>query len=633
MQGTDLRKLISTPSGVLSASKWYVLTCFIGGIIFGLQLWENAESFFVFSAGDYIYPILTIICGVVCILTLSVQTRLAREEYSRIYPLASFGPEVTGNITIKIFFVFSSIIPIMFLLLPFSYTDPISLALTITTLIVYVTLLKITSKNTILLGQLVFGLMIFSFIMNEILYSIATGDILLLWAAFSGGWIIAFMVKSLGSSYKFPPKTTQDSFGINDAKFILRMYENRNWQKNCPAFSRDDLWDLLDRFDKFISEGSHFRTNRLVWLIHVFYKPIEVNLNLDTYMAKFKKEVKRLDGVYNFLTVLAALFPPLLMFILPWRTIPDLNSPDDEAFEHASKLILRAQRRARLELTEKGDIVGLTYQNGHPMFSSDVGESYLFSLPEVFFEDIWDLEQIIERDERLETTGLIYQQGSFAEKLILISNLEEEYENRCKIVQLKVIGKLGEKNLVSLLQQEESSKLEFKSSLWRNFHNNLPIDSQTKKNPKLEDAIIKTICGFLNSEGGTLLIGVSDTKSPDGRSLVTGIEHDYVWCKKNNQNEDGFGQAIENIVRDKLTSSLTPLAKHISKSFHTIQGKTICRIDVIPAPTKGHGYAVFAKISTEKDMRLFIRSGETTTMQSPESQMNYIFGHFLGEED
>ena len=76
----------------------------------------------------------------------------------------------------------------------------------------------------------------------------------------------------------------------------------------------------------------------------------------------------------------------------------------------------------------------------------EIGEGYLFSLPEVFFEDLCSLEQIIERDERLETTGLIYQQGSFAEELVIISELEEEYENRCKVVQLKVLGKLIEEN-------------------------------------------------------------------------------------------------------------------------------------------------------------------------------------------
>ena len=152
--------------------------------MFGIPLWESAELYFVFSAGDYIYPTLTIICGVVCILTLSVQTKLAREEYSRIYPLASFGSNTKGNLVINLFFVSSSIIPIMFLLLPFSYTDPISLGLTITAFLVYVFLLKITFRNTIALGQFVFGLMLFCFIMTEILYSIATGGILLLWAGF-----------------------------------------------------------------------------------------------------------------------------------------------------------------------------------------------------------------------------------------------------------------------------------------------------------------------------------------------------------------------------------------------------------------------------------------------------------------
>ena len=449
MREPDLKKLISTPSGVLSATKWYVLTCFFGWIMFGIPLWESAKLYLVFSAGDYIYPTLTIICGVVCILTLSVQTKLAREEYSRIYPLASFGSNTKGNLVINLFFVSSSIIPIMFLLLPFSYTDPISLGLTITAFLVYVFLLKITFRNTIALGQFVFGLMLFCFIMTEILYSIATGGILLLWAGFSGGWIIGLFIWWWGDSSKFPPKTKNVYFGIDDAKFIVRMHNIRNWQNYCPAFSRDDLWDLLDRFDRFVSEGSHFRTNRLVWLIHGFYKPIDVNLNLDNYMAKFKKEVKKLDRIYNFLAVLAIIFPPLLMFILPWRTIPDLNTPDDEAYKQASDLIVRAQRRARLELTEKRDIVGFTYRNGHPMFSSDVGESFLFSLPEVFFEDICDLEQLIERDERLETTGLIYPQGSFAEELIMISNLQEEYENRCKIVQLKVLGKLVEENPIT----------------------------------------------------------------------------------------------------------------------------------------------------------------------------------------
>ena len=448
MQGTDLKKLISTPSGVFSATKLYVFICFIGLIIFGIQLWENVDIYFVFSAGDYIYPTLTIICGIVCILTLSVQTKLAREEYSRIYPLASFGSSTRGNLLINLFFVFSSIIPIMTLLLPFSYTDPISLALTVTAFLVYVSLLKITFRNTIALGQLVSVLMVFCLLAQQTLYEISTGGILLYWVVIGTVWV-ACLAWDLLSKNIYPPKAKMDSFGINDAKFIIRMNEIRNWQSHCPAFNRDDLWDLLDRFDRFVTEGSHFRNNRLIWLVHVFYKPINTQLDFDTYMTYLKKYTKRLDRVYIIFWIFAAMFPPLLMFILPWRTVPNLNRPNDNAFEYASDLIVRAQRRARLELTEKGDVVGFTYRNGHPMLATDVGENYLFSLPEVFYKDIWDIEQIIERDERLETTGLIYRQDSFAEKLILISNLEDEYENRCKIVQLKVLGKLVEENPIT----------------------------------------------------------------------------------------------------------------------------------------------------------------------------------------
>ena len=122
MQEAELKKLISTPSGVLSATKWYVLTCFVGWIIFGNLLWEKADLYFAFSAGDYIYPTMAIIGGVICILTLSVQTKLAKEEYSRIYPLASFGSNINGSLIINLFFVLSSILPIIVLLLPFSYT-------------------------------------------------------------------------------------------------------------------------------------------------------------------------------------------------------------------------------------------------------------------------------------------------------------------------------------------------------------------------------------------------------------------------------------------------------------------------------------------------------------------------------
>jgi len=201
-------------------------------------------------------------------------------------------------------------------------------------------------------------------------------------------------------------------------------------------------------------------------------------------------------------------------------------------------------------------------------------------------------------------------------------------------IKIQIDELSGEATTVdSLIFKEESSRLEFKSSLWTEMKNDLPNEDQKNKFKPLEDSVIKTICAFLNSEGGTLLIGVSDNKLGNGKSKIIGIEHDYKWCKENNMNSDGFGQAIESIIKDKLSSQITSLSKHISKSFHEIDGKTICKIDVKAAPRNGHGYAVRARISSEKTNRFFIRSGETTAMQSPESAINYIMTHFVGIDD
>ncbi len=83
----------------------------------------------------------------------------------------------------------------------------------------------------------------------------------------------------------------------------------------------------------------------------------------------------------------------------------------------------------------------------------------------------------------------------------------------------------GVDDIISLINQEEGSHLEFKSSF--------RYDRRTKQgNSALEMVVLKTICAFLNSEGGTLLIGLSDDNQ------VVGINDDYIIIKSHNR--DGF---------------------------------------------------------------------------------------------
>ena len=64
-----------------------------------------------------------------------------------------------------------------------------------------------------------------------------------------------------------------------------------------------------------------------------------------------------------------------------------------------------------------------------------------------------------------------------------------------------------------LIKRGENEKIEFKSTLRINLHTK-------EQDKKVENSVLKTIVAFLNSEGGTLLIGVSDCGE------IIGIEKD-----------------------------------------------------------------------------------------------------------
>src|ERR1700688_203746 len=86
-----------------------------------------------------------------------------------------------------------------------------------------------------------------------------------------------------------------------------------------------------------------------------------------------------------------------------------------------------------------------------------------------------------------------------------------------------------------LINQGEGATIEFKQSL--------EADARTgAKDPKALDGVLKTIAAFLNTEGGTLLIGVSD----DGK--VRGLGQDYALLGKK-QNDDGFELKLGNLIR------------------------------------------------------------------------------------
>ncbi len=136
------------------------------------------------------------------------------------------------------------------------------------------------------------------------------------------------------------------------------------------------------------------------------------------------------------------------------------------------------------------------------------------------------------------------------------------------------------------IEDGESALVEFKETF--------AVDAATgDKHKGVLHSALKTVCGFLNAGGGTLLVGVAD----DG--TVQGLAKDYAACQASNQNADGLENKIVNTLRARLDPP--PSFGHVAVTFHEVEGEEVCRVLVTPSDR-----------ATRLDGAFFIRLGNTT---------------------
>jgi hypothetical protein len=166
----------------------------------------------------------------------------------------------------------------------------------------------------------------------------------------------------------------------------------------------------------------------------------------------------------------------------------------------------------------------------------------------------------------------------------------------------KLIDQLSrelDKNLTALISKGESDDLEFKSSFRYDYR-------QQKVNKALESVIIKTLAGFMNTQGGSLLIGVADDGS------IVGLEADYNTLSR--KDSDGYTQLIMSAIADKIG---TPACKLVKILFHGHDGKEVCRIIVLPSPMP-----VYAK--EDNQPRFYVRTGSGTREMDIQEAIAFI---------
>lgn len=159
----------------------------------------------------------------------------------------------------------------------------------------------------------------------------------------------------------------------------------------------------------------------------------------------------------------------------------------------------------------------------------------------------------------------------------------------------------GDPEIIDLIAQGESNQLEFKSTARWDL-------KEGKKNRVMEEVILKTVAAFLNSNGGTLLIGVAD----DG--TVLGLQPDYQTLKK--KDRDGYELWLMNdLLLKEFGKAVAPF---ISVSFGLVDGKAVCRVTVQPGdePT----YVTIKDPKSGQPIEcFFIRTGNSTNKLDKQS--------------
>jgi membrane protein YdbS with pleckstrin-like domain len=154
-----------------------------------------------------------------------------------------------------------------------------------------------------------------------------------------------------------------------------------------------------------------------------------------------------------------------------------------------------------------------------------------------------------------------------------------------------------------LIAGGENQYVEFKSSLMWDYRRKVV-------NKALYEPVMKNIVGFMNSTGGTLLIGVDD----DG--LVLGLEADYQVMRK--PDSDGF-ENVFNMAFNKMIG--VEYRRFVDVTFPEIEGKEVCvvsvRLSTGPAYLRAKGSEAF-----------YIRAGNASQPLTVSQAARYIQDKF-----
>ena len=176
--------------------------------------------------------------------------------------------------------------------------------------------------------------------------------------------------------------------------------------------------------------------------------------------------------------------------------------------------------------------------------------------------------------------------------------IRDGYEHLSKEIEYDPISS-DEHSADDIISQGESENIEFKSTLRINLHTQ-------DKDSRIENTVMKTIAGFLNTRGGELFIGIDDS----GQAI--GIENDKF------KSLDNMSLHLVNLINDRIGKVYMFF---ITISFPEHDGVTVMSVKCRPSPKE-----IFLKEKGAE--KFYVRTGPSTVELTGHEMQQFISQRF-----
>lgn len=280
----------------------------------------------------------------------------------------------------------------------------------------------------------------------------------------------------------------------------------------------------LNNYDQFLSE-----LNRIC----------EINLTTDFWNINLPNELTtsstQSPSLYAYNASLVLLEAPALFSNIKIADLLDPTIRAKQAMIQSHHLFPRGYLKSigitrQLDINQIANYAFLEYQDNSNI-SDSAPSTYSSPLKERFsdreLDSMYHFHALPHNWESME-----YNEFLISRRHLMAKVIQEGYTNLTGET-IETISQ-ADIDLSAIIEDGESDTIEFKSTLRMNLH--------TKKvDKRMEYSILKTIAGFLNTNGGTLIIGVADNGTP------VGIQEDGF------QNEDKMNLHLTNIIKSRMT--------------------------------------------------------------------------------